>query len=442
MRCERSRVRFFSVWSRDRLRFSAECPDLVRQPMPRSSKAKIFPDRRVFPWQSAHMRDEGVSGGGIPVLLLLCVVTTFAAPVMVRAADGASGPQQTLRLPPAEGNPRNSEGDFITLKDGRVMFAYSRFSGGAGDHDRAVIAARFSADGGCTWTEDDVEIAVNPSGWNAMSVSLLRLQDGRVALFYLRKNSLADCRPMMQTTSDEGRTWTEPVVCIPDPAAYYVMNNDRVVQLDSGRIVLPVALHENIGNGKLDMQGRVMCWLSDDGGRSWKRSRSMLTAFSENGKRLIAQEPGVVQLKDGRVMMFVRSNAGCQLLSFSEDDGDTWSTLIPSEIISPVSPASIERIPATGDLLLVWNDHDGIRAELRGKRTPFRAAVSSDDGRTWNHLKTIADNPHGWYCYTAIHFVEDHVLLGHCAGDRRENNGLAETWVTRFPVDWLYQQEQ
>jgi hypothetical protein len=49
----------------------------------------------------------------------------------------------------------------------------------------------------------------------------------------------------------------------------------------------------------------------------------------------------------------------------------------------------------------------------------------------------LFDNPHGWYCYTAVEFVDDHVLLGHCAGDRQKNNGLAETHVTRFPVEWL-----
>ena len=34
-----------------------------------------------------------------------------------------------LELPPGPGNPRNSEGDFIELKDGRVLYAYSRFNG-------------------------------------------------------------------------------------------------------------------------------------------------------------------------------------------------------------------------------------------------------------------------------------------------------------------------
>ncbi len=320
------------------------------------------------------------------------------------------------------------------------MFAYSRFQGGAGDHDRAIIAARYSSDQGRTWTDHDVRIVDQEATWNVMSVSLIRLSDGRIALFYLRKNSLSDCRPVLRTSKDEGKTWSEPILCITDQVGYYVMNNGRAMQLDSGRILLPVSLHNGPQYKQPDWNGQVLCYYSDDLGTSWQRSRSMLKAHSRDGRRLVAQEPGVIQLKDGRVMMFVRSNAGCQLLSYSQDGGETWSPLETSDIMSPVSPASIKRIPKTGDLLLVWNNHDGISEQLRGKRTPLSVAVSSDEGQTWKHVKNIADNPHGWYCYTAIAFAGDDVLLGHCAGDRRKNNGLAETHITRFSLDWLYRE--
>jgi hypothetical protein len=352
-----------------------------------------------------------------------------------------AGPQNVLSLPPSAKNPRNSEGDFVQLKDGRLMFVYTHFTGGGGDHDRASLVARFSADKGRTWTGEDIEIVgTGESGWNVMSVSMLRLQDGRIALFYARKNSLTDCRPIMRTSSDEGQTWSEPTLCITDEIGYYVVNNDRVVQLENGRLVIPVALHNTPDYPKPDWNGHIMCYVSDDQGRSWRRSKSVMTAASKAGKRLIAQEPGIVELKDNRLMMFVRSNAGSQLLSFSKDAGDVWSPLMSSNIISPVSPASIERIPKTGDLILVWNNHHDVAPEYANKRTPFTVAISQDDGKTWGRARTLADNPSGWYCYTAIQFIDDHVLLGHCAGDRRKNNGLAETQVTRISLEWIYGQ--
>ena len=63
-------------------------------------------------------------------------------------------------------------------------------------------------------------------------------------------------------------------------------------------------------------------------------------------------------------------------------------------------------------------------------------AISRDEGRTWQNVKTLEDDPHGWYCYTAVDFVGDHILLGHCAGDRR-TGGLAATQITRVPIAWI-----
>src|SRR6187401_2555630 len=135
--------------------------------------------------------------------------------------------ETVLRLPPAAGHPRNSEGDIVALKDGRLLFVYSHFTGGGGDHDQAFLAGRYSSDGGRTWTEKDETIVEREGDWNVMSVSLLRLQDGSLALFYLRKNSLADCRPLMRISTDEAKTWSPPRECITDHVGYYVLNNDR-----------------------------------------------------------------------------------------------------------------------------------------------------------------------------------------------------------------------
>lgn len=38
------------------------------------------------------------------------------------------------------------------------------------------------------WSKDDTEVVPNEGAMNVMSVSLLRLQDDSIALFYLRKN--------------------------------------------------------------------------------------------------------------------------------------------------------------------------------------------------------------------------------------------------------------
>ena len=345
------------------------------------------------------------------------------------------GVQTTLQLPASSSNPRNSEGDFVQLKDGRWLFIYTHFTGGVGDHAAAHLAGRQSDDGGRSWTTKDRIVLESDAGKNIMSVSLLRMTDGRIAMFYLRKESLKDCRPWVRFSHDEAATWSEPQQIIPDEeVGYYVLNNDRVIQLDSGRLLVPVAKHMT-PNGEADWTGKVLCYLSDDDGRTWKRSRSILEAREEaTDKRRTAQEPGVVGLRDGRIMMFVRSDAGSQWVSFSGDEGESWSKLEPSTLRSPLSPATIERVPGTGILLCVWNDHRKTDPQLAGKRTPLSMAISRDDGTSWEDSITLFDNPNGWYCYTAIDFSSDAILLGHCAGDRTRNNGLAESQVTRVPL--------
>ncbi len=343
-------------------------------------------------------------------------------------------------LPPTLGNARNSEGDFIQLKDGRILFIYTHFTGGGSDHAAGHLAGRFSSDGGKTWTTEDIVVVPQSGGFNDMSVSLLRLQNGSIALFYARKNSTFDCRPVMRISTDEAKSWSEPIECITDEIGYYVLNNDRVIQLKDGRLILAVALHNLESYTEPNWKGHVMCYYSDDSGKNWKRTTTILAPEREDGSRLIAQEPGLVELKDGKLLMFIRSDAGAQLFSYSKDKGETWSTPEKSTLISPVSPATIELIPKTGDLLAAWNNHANIDESLKGKRTPFAVAISKDEGNTWTNVRTLEDDPNGWYCYIAMEFVGDHVVLGHCAGDRRKG-GLNLTQITRFPVEFLYSSE-
>ena len=310
----------------------------------------------------------------------LLLFLTFS--VVLAAAGGnpaLAGVTVLPFLPPGPGNPRNTEGSFIALRDGRILFAYSHFTGGGGDNDAASVVGRFSSDGGRTWTSPDTPIVEREGDMNVMSVSLLRLTDRRIALFYVRKNSISDCHPYLRYSSDEARTWSEPILCIRDEG-YFVLNNDRAVLLRRNRILLPVALHRAV-DGQFGSRGLAMVYYSDDAGKTWRKSKSTLEAPAH--ARAGFQEPGVVELKDGRVMMFIRTQLGSQYLSWSSDGGDTWPEPNSSSILSPLSPASIKRIPKTGDLLMVWNDHSEVNPDFRSSgnthrtRCPFRHGCSS-----------------------------------------------------------------
>ena len=344
-----------------------------------------------------------------------------------------------LVINPSKEFPRNSEGDIIELKDGRLCLIYTRFTGGSSDHAAADLVMRTSDDDGRGWSDDRMVVR-HPDGLNVMSVSLLRLRSGEIALFYLRKTSKEDCRPLMCLSIDEAETWSPPTVCITDKVGYYVLNNDRAMQLQSGRLILPVAWHQGPGEPR-DTAGVIMCYLSDDNGKTWRRSKDSFKGYKPDGQRITVQEPGVVELKDGRLMMYMRTNAGSQYVCYSHDDGETWSKSQPSSLASPLSPASIKRSPWTGDLLCVWNDHSGTHKFPAGRRTPLCLTISQDEGKTWNRSRIIESNPDGWYCYTAITFVQNGTILAYCAGDK-EVGGLNRLKVQMLSREWLGRQAQ
>jgi Neuraminidase (sialidase) len=344
------------------------------------------------------------------------------------------GIHRNLVLNPGENNPRNSEGDFIQLKDGRILFVYSHYYGeSSSDHATAFLAGRYSEDQGNTWTQEDVEILPNEGGMNVMSVSLLRLQNDDIAMFYLRKNDTDDCIPYMRISKDEAKTWSEPTAVITDNEGYFVLNNDRVIQLEDGTLMLAVAKHAGPG---MEWSGgaNVYSYSSTDNGQTWKSSQQV-----PNPTGIVLQEPGLVELKDGSLLMVIRTNAGVQCYSYSEDKGETWSAVEKSTLVSPVSPATIERIPGTGDLLAVWNNNLADDPDIAKLRTPLTAAISKDEGKTWANVKTIESDPDGWYCYIAMEFVGDDVLLGYCAGNRPNGTGLSVTNISKINKDWFYE---
>ncbi|HYF48243.1 MAG TPA: sialidase family protein [Planctomycetota bacterium] len=321
-----------------------------------------------------------------------------------------------LNFEPTREFPRNSEGAFGNLKDGRILFAYSQFYGGDRDHSPSRIAAIESSDGGRTWSKPR-PLVENVGAQNIMSVSFIRMRDGSLAMFYLHRNTLEDLTPRKVVSLDEGRTWSAPEPTFEAPG-YFVVNNDRIVRLKSGRLVAPAAYHRARNKSELDLNGIAMWFLSNDDGKTWRESNTKWMAPQHCWSGL--QEPGVVELADGSIFSWARTTLGCQYVMRSVDDCVHFSPPEPSELMSPCGPASIKRLPESDALLCLFNDHSG-RFPRRAEsdwRTPLVAGISRDGGRTWPKRTRLEDDPQGGFHYTAIHYVGEHVLLAYCAGDK------------------------
>lgn len=373
-------------------------------------------------------------------------ISSFALLIAVTLAGGASwacaaeGPEAVFTLETGPGNPRNTEGGFVTLQDGRLLYVYSRFLGDStADHATGHLASAIREPKSGQWTAHDEPLFPREGKQNDMSASLLRLADGRIGLFYAVKNSLLDCRLRLRTSDDEGQTWSEPIDCMPGENNYFVINNDRVIQTESGRLIIPAAAH--VRDGKWDAAADLVCFLSDDAGNTWRRGKQSLVGLKEEGQRYTTQEPGVIELQDGKILLWCRTDIGTQSVAYSSDGGETFSKLKPWNFRSPRSPASIKRIPTTGDWLLVWNDDYDAAAGHSGKRTPLNTAISRDEGKTWSNVRSLETDPAGWFCYTAIHFVEDEVFFAYWIPHPKGLSHGIGTRVTQAPISWLYKEQ-
>ena len=331
-------------------------------------------------------------------------------------------------------HPRNTEGDIVVLRDGTLFAAWSQFYGGSQDHAPARISAVKSTDGGRTWSAP-VTLQENDGQANVMSVSLLRSSSGDVLFFYLLKNSLSDLKAYVRRSADDTKTWSEPTLLTPEPG-YHVMNNARIIQLRSGRLLAPVATCGTVF-GKAD-PFRTVVYRSDDDGKSWQRGTTFLTAPKRG-----AMEPGLIELKDGRVLQIIRTQTGYLWRSYSTDGGDTWTTAEPWNIEAPESPATITRIPGTGALLLVLNpivelknpEKTVLGTNHGGARTPLAAMISRDEGRSWTRPRNIESNPTLTYAYTSVTVHQNRALLSYYVFPLK--GGRLSLKFKSLPLDWF-----
>ncbi len=340
---------------------------------------------------------------------------------------------------------RHSEGAFIRLTDGRILFVYSRFKNSFHDNAASDLVACASCDEGETFTPPQLFLPASLYGVrNVMSVSLLRMQNGDLGVFYLVKHPETGLNTIhLSRSRDEGETfYRHQTISLPDRQAFLVVNNDRVVRLSSGRILVPVAFHrsgvDGAGKWYFDYHGYAAFLYSDDDGETWRESRDIVYppfTHSETG----LQEPGAVELKNGALWCYCRTDKLCHYEFFSLDGGNTFTAPQPSRFSAPDSPLHIVRRPNSGELIAIWNPIPKYNGRETTKvnlgRTPFVFALSRDEGATWSKPRVIEDDPQCGYCYPAVFFTGDGaMLLAYCAGGPEDGLCLARLTIKKIAL--------
>jgi len=280
---------------------------------------------------------------------------------------------RTVIAPATPQHPRQTEASIAALEDGRLLLAWTDFyDADWRDWGPARIMARWSNDQGESWSDAFV-LQENIGRINVMEASLIALRSGRILLAFMRKDNqgCGDCRDgilhvMAKRSDDAGVTWTSPQD-VTSGDAYWCATNDRLLQLQSGRLLLPVGEHT----------AGCHVWVSDDAGETWRKGRGAVKP--PQGVRYA--EPTAVETADGRVLMFIRADGNRLRIAESSDEGEFWSVRDEPGPPSPFAPCMVRRLPQSRDLLLIWNNHN-VRSNLT-------AAVSSDSARTWRRFSLL-----------------------------------------------------
>lgn len=348
---------------------------------------------------------------------------------------------------PSENNGRNSEGDFITLNDSRIMFSYSRYnSSGSEDDDSCDIAALFSSDNGESFCDEKITLKAEDFGVkNLMSVTLRRMNNGDLGLFFLKKEPNGNSEVILCRSKDEGETFYKRTRCIPATfPSYYVMNNCRVLRTESGKWFIPVASHRKgtdiDGEPDFDYYAFSLLYFSEDDGETWNEIPHKFVnpaPHTETG----LQEPGICELENGTLYAYFRTDCMCQYESFSSDGGKSWTTASPSQFTSPESPMLIRKNPYSGKYYAVYNPVPNYNGKeipedfFHGGRTPIVLRESENGIDFSEEIIAIEDNPHRGYCYPSMYFVDKNtMLLSFCAGGREDGSCLNKTIIKKIII--------
>lgn len=329
-------------------------------------------------------------------------------------------------LPQSDNNPRNGEGTFLRMKNGDILYVYSRYNGKSGDdHASADLAGILSSDEGETWSEPFIILKQDPSSANFMCPMLLRMENGDAGLVYLRKYYDFDSEVVLDTvyfvrSADEGKSWSEPVIVF-DEKGYVVIENDHALRLKNGRIMVPINVHSYVENGRTCVTGvgKMTFAASDDDGFTWKRLCKDYSLPFEKYSRTGLQETTIHQEESGRIKALSRTDQLCHYECYSDDNGESWYDFHPNTFFSaPPSPLLLRKagkyVLASFDPIPNYNTRD-----LSGTwgRTPLVLAVSEDDGKTFPRIYALEDDPKNGYCYPSIFEGEDYLLIGYYHSD-------------------------
>lgn len=232
---------------------------------------------------------------------------------------------------------------------------------------------------------------------------LTLIPGGDLVLFYKIGSFVQDWTGWQIRSKDGGKTWSHPMA-LPKDFLGPVKNKPFY---NEGRMINPSSTEK--GGWKFHFE------ISDDHGESFRYVgpiQAQLKVQTENMLDSVPKpmpiqciQPSILKLKDGTLEAIGRTRNGQLAMTFSKDNGSTWSKVELSNL--PNNNSGTDAITlADGRHVIVYNDSRAYPGQSGGARTPLRLAIS-DDGKNWTNLLTLEDSNIGEYSYPSIIQTKD-----------------------------------
>ena len=132
-------------------------------------------------------------------------------------------------------------------------------------------------------------------------------------------------------------------------------------------------------------------------GKTWQR-----TDYVQADEGVLCIQPAILQLADGRLAAVARTRSEHVAITYSSDNGTTWSKV--KLIDTPNNNSGLDAVTlANGQHVMICNEKPiphGIK-NGKGARTPL-SLMRSADGEHWSHWMTLEDSPISQYSYPSI----------------------------------------